>query len=263
MAEYIAGIPLRYNVGTQDSYVNRLRGLVDPMLEETEEEVNSLFSAFLAGALTLTALSSRVRITLNKLERKHGKIFAKDADKITARYARDLDALSRVGVKRNLKKLLPGVKYKPRNPAVDASLKNSENALDLMIEGVPSFYFAKVKREAFKAVAAGDDTNINEFLINQRRITRNKTARDFIGTFRDNFNSVCREKLKLNGLSKWQWVHTDRANEPRPYHQDGLNGLVFDYDSPPPIIDQKTGETGYPGQLWGCQCIMLPVRELV
>ena len=37
-----------------------------------------------------------------------------------------------------------------------------------------------------------------------------------------------------------------------------MNGYVFPIDFPP-IIDRKTGERGYPGQLINCKCHMEPV----
>lgn len=79
-------------------------------------------------------------------------------------------------------------------------------------------------------------------------------------------------KWKKNGVRMVRWVH-DRYDEPRPYHKEkwngksgifdglpnGLNGFVFPIDFPP-IIDRKTGERGYPGQLINCKCHLEPVR---
>ena len=79
-------------------------------------------------------------------------------------------------------------------------------------------------------------------------------------------------KWKKNGVSMVRWVHSN-FDEPRPYHREkwngasgifdglpnGLNGYVFPIDFPP-IIDLKTGERGYPGQLINCKCHLEPVR---
>ena len=79
-------------------------------------------------------------------------------------------------------------------------------------------------------------------------------------------------KWKKNGVRMVRWVH-DNYDEPRPYHKEkwngasgifdglpnGLNGYVFPIDFPP-IIDLKTGERGYPGQLINCKCHLEPVR---
>lgn len=40
----------------------------------------------------------------------------------------------------------------------------------------------------------------------------------------------------------------------------GLNGGIFDIDDPP-VIDKRTGEKGFPGQLSYCMCIMQAVLD--
>ena len=78
-------------------------------------------------------------------------------------------------------------------------------------------------------------------------------------------------KWKKNGVRMVRWIH-DNYDEPRPYHKEkwngksgifdgfpnGLNGYVFPIDFPP-IIDPKTGERGYPGQMINCRCHLEPV----
>lgn len=80
------------------------------------------------------------------------------------------------------------------------------------------------------------------------------------------------EKWKKNGVRMVRWVH-DNFSEPRPYHKEewngrsgifdgrpnGLNGYIFPIDFPP-VIDPRTGERGYPGQLINCKCHLEPVR---
>ena len=40
----------------------------------------------------------------------------------------------------------------------------------------------------------------------------------------------------------------------------GLNGGIFDFDNLP-VIDEKTGERGIPGQAINCKCRMRPIVE--
>lgn len=78
-------------------------------------------------------------------------------------------------------------------------------------------------------------------------------------------------KWKSVGWKRVQWKHSLRVPEPRQYHvrkwdgksgfgdghPNGLNGFVFNIDSPP-VIDEKTGERGYPAQLINCRCFLVP-----
>ena len=59
-------------------------------------------------------------------------------------------------------------------------------------------------------------------------------------------------------------MHTGGSVHPREYHlrnaPSGLNGGIFDLDNPP-VIDLRTGERGFPGQLPYCRCTMCAVVE--
>ena len=58
------------------------------------------------------------------------------------------------------------------------------------------------------------------------------------------------------GIDKYKWSssHDIRVRE---LHKE-LNGQVFSYDSPP-VIDERTGERGRPGQAFGCRCTAIPI----
>lgn len=75
-----------------------------------------------------------------------------------------------------------------------------------------------------------------------------------------------------NGFTKVMWRHGG-SKDYREYHKakwdghkgvrngkpNGLNGYVFKIDRPP-VIDQKTGERGFPGQCIGCSCYLCPMQ---
>lgn len=263
MAEEITyGVPLLYNAGTQDKYLARVnRTLVNPLMNETEEEVNNLFEEFAAGLVTFKVLNTRSRKILNQIEKKYGIIFKRQAEKIAKAYLKDIQGYSKSGVKRNVKVLSFGrtTAFKENKGNLDAILTTSDIALKTLIVAMGSFYLAKVRKQVEKAVLAKSEEGVQEYLVSQRGITHRKTKNDLGNYYRGTYNAFNREYLDNNNLNQWAWVHTDRANEANLYHQNSLNGLVFNNDSPPPVIDQRTGTTGYPGDWYGCMCIILPV----
>ena len=62
------------------------------------------------------------------------------------------------------------------------------------------------------------------------------------------------------GVKKFEWVHSHGAKEPRELHLR-LDGQIFDISNPP-VIDNKTGQVGYPGQLINCGCVMKGVFDV-
>lgn len=60
------------------------------------------------------------------------------------------------------------------------------------------------------------------------------------------------------GIDKYRW-NTMHDHKVRERHVE-LDGMVFDWHSPP-IVDEKTGRRGHPGQDFNCRCQSLPIVE--
>ena len=62
------------------------------------------------------------------------------------------------------------------------------------------------------------------------------------------------------GIKKYRWSATGGKTgdgRTRDSHRE-LHGQVFFYSSPP-VIDQRTGQKGNPGQAYGCRCTAIPL----
>lgn len=60
------------------------------------------------------------------------------------------------------------------------------------------------------------------------------------------------------GFDKFIW-RTITDGKERPLHKE-LNGTTWRYDDPP-VIDERTGEKGLPGQTYNCRCEAQPFRD--
>lgn len=67
-----------------------------------------------------------------------------------------------------------------------------------------------------------------------------------------------RSQYQSMGFSKFIW-QTRADSRVRDLHQH-LNGTVWRYDDPP-VIDERTGQKGLPGETFNCRCIALPYSE--
>jgi len=97
---------------------------------------------------------------------------------------------------------------------------------------------------------------LKDLIQNEFGVTKNKAAflarqetSLFLVEIRDN-------RYQDAGITKWKWS-TSHDIRVRDEHNK-LNGKIFTYSSPP-IIDQRTGERGLPGQAYGCRCQLIPV----
>lgn len=60
------------------------------------------------------------------------------------------------------------------------------------------------------------------------------------------------------GFDSFMW-HTILDARERPLHRE-LNGKVFSFDNPP-VIDERTGQRGLPGETYNCRCDLTPIMS--
>jgi hypothetical protein len=136
-----------------------------------------------------------------------------------------------------------------------------------LIKSIPQQYFEdvlKVTNDAlFKNVGKGPyeiQQNLQQFSKDiapisgsvQKRIlfiSRNETRKNY-----STLNTIRQKKL---GLKRFIWHHTGAGHTPRKSHM-AMSGKEFSYDDPP-VIDERTGERGFPGQTYNCHCFAQPI----
>lgn len=67
-----------------------------------------------------------------------------------------------------------------------------------------------------------------------------------------------RAQYQAMGFQKFVW-QTRADSRVRDLHQH-LNGTVWRYDDPP-VIDERTGQKGLPGETYNCRCVALPYSD--
>lgn len=60
------------------------------------------------------------------------------------------------------------------------------------------------------------------------------------------------------GFDSFMW-HTILDARERPLHRE-LNGTIHRFDNPP-VIDERTGQRGLPGETYNCRCDMTPIMS--
>ena len=71
-------------------------------------------------------------------------------------------------------------------------------------------------------------------------------------------NHYKKESYQAMGFNEFIW-NTIMDTHERQLHAD-LNGRIFSFDSPP-IVDDRTGQRGIPGDAFGCRCSFTPIRR--
>lgn len=132
----------------------------------------------------------------------------------------------------------------------------------MYIKLVPEKYMTEVEGAVMRSITTGRGLQDLIPALEKQKIEKVRWAKNVaMDQTRKVYNAVNRERMRATGIKKFEWIHSGGSKDPRPYHLFDLNGKIFDIDNPP-IIDKKTGERGFPGQLPYCGCTMRPVIEI-
>lgn len=267
----LRGKPLRLAITAQDRYAKDLDKIIQAMAKQTRRELMRLFESDDAKQFYAqdASIASQARILLNKLQRDFAKQFGDRSKLVTRRMVKDVDKASKSTLHASLKELSGGLSLK--TDILTGELKEiltatiAEN-VDL-IKTIPSTYFHNVRGAVMRSITQPDSGGLSRLverldkqLTARARQERNKARNLALDQTRKTYNNLNKGRMEAVGLNKFEWVHSMGGQNPRPLHQKELNGKVFSFDDLP-IIDEKTGERGIPGQAINCRCTMLPVIE--
>lgn len=258
------GATLNYNAAVQDKYVQSLHALVKQMTEQTKREFVKLARSF--GHEPGTAMdadpASQARILASKLTAKFESLFARKAAQLADRMVRASSAASKTTLHLSLKEMSGGLSLK--TDLLTGGLKTiltatvAENVS--LIKSIPAQYMKDVGGAVFRAIQTGDGlADIVPKLAEVEGVTMRRARNIALDQTRKTYNAINRERMKAVGIKKFEWIHSGGGQHPRELHER-MDGEVYSFDDLP-IIDEKTGERGIPGQAINCKCTMRPVIE--
>lgn len=197
------------------------------------------------------------------LQRRFNVLFSDRAGGLAEAMARGVDRQTAVGVGGSLKELAGEVTLSPAiltgagRDVLEATIK----ANVALIQSIPEQYFKQIEGAVMRSIQNG--RGLSELQPEIERIgsvTKERAAliaRDQTSKATAALNRI---RMETVGIRKFKWLHSGGGKEPRRLHKETLNGKIYSMDDPP-VIDDRTGERGFPGQLINCRCRMVPVLE--
>lgn len=231
------------------------------MRKEYEREIARLYRDF--DAITMDAsIASQARILMSALGDKWAKLFTRHSRDITARMIGQVDNDAKKRLGSSLEKLSGGLQIDvpdmPGDLLDKITAATAENVA--LIKSIPDEYHGRIEGTVLRSITSGQGGSKTLFDdIRHIGVVTDKRAKLIaVDQTRKVTSALNVERMKSTGVRQWKWVHSSGGAEPRPLHLR-LNGQIFSYDDPPPVIDERTGERGYPGQLINCRCVLVPV----
>lgn len=276
--EQVAGTPLPPNSGVEKAYARELSGLTRSMARATQTTLAELA----AGGTASFLLSTQGQMALGSLEQRMAALFEGKAREMAQAMVRgslkhgagslgvSLEKAARAagkeeaaGQQKTLKELSQTVTLKAGfSPAMKAGLHDFVEENVKLINSIPAKYFDEIRDATVRSITEGQ--GLKDLIPQVQHIggvTRERARFIAVDQTRKAHAYISSQKMKDAGITKFRWRHSAGSAVPRPYHKDVLDGEVFELDNPP-VIDQRTGERGLPGQLINCRCTMEPVIDV-
>jgi len=256
------GLALNPNAAIEFRYYGALSRLIEKMSKETESEIKRLFSephakAYFAQDATISA---QTKIAFAKLRASMQKIFDISATPLAEAMTNAESLSSAVSLHKSLEKLSGGLKLK--TDFISGDLKEilgatiNENVA--LIKSIPSEYFTQIESAVMRSITTGNGMqDLVPFVQKHEGITLRRAriiARDQTRKAFSNLNFARMDKV---GIKEYEWLHSAGGQKPRHLHQR-MSGNIYRIDEPP-VIDEKTGQRGKPGDLINCRCRAIPV----
>lgn len=273
------------NTGIEKWYRRELRTLTDKMLNDVSKSIIDIYSSkkedvSFDNGVTLDAgveLSTAIQDKLQEMLRKYNKIYKDNSVEIAKRMVARVTRFAKSNFRDAMKGILPESDFTLRGSVIPKEMEQSIKASVMenvsLIKSIQEKYFNEVTGAVTRSMQAGGNIKqLKQEISKYNGMTKRRA--DIIANDQSKkaYTSITLRHFQKYGIRKAEWVHSGGGQHPREYHKtqwngnsitepNGLNGLVFDIDRPP-IIDQKTGERGYPSQLPNCKCIMRAVVDI-
>lgn len=262
----LVGLPLKPIYDAERFYRVTLQKAIARMRKDYERELKKQLKPAIKTAAMDANLGAQLGFMFGGLEDKWGKFFGKLARNLAGRVVNRINQTSKRNLDASLRSLSGGLTIKtPKMPATMLSELQAATRVNVgLIKSIQSQYHEKVfqavmnnvgNAEAIKGAAeklVSQTYHIGETVSERAAfIARDQTSKLTTAT-----NA---SRMKSAGVTRFRWRHSGGSYDPRKLHL-GYDGQEFDIDNPP-VIDERTGERGLPGQAINCRCYMVPVID--
>lgn len=193
------------------------------------------------------------------LGERWGDVFGDEAAALFARFFDRVDSFTMTNLSASLREVSGGIDL--RFPHMSDALRARMDALTAenvgLIRSIPSQFHDKITGAVTRSLASGG--SVFDAIDSLGAVTAERAAFIAIDQTRKVTSALNIERMKEAGIKQVEWIHSAGSSQPRPLHVE-YDGRIFDL-ADPPVIDERTGERGWGGQLINCRCSTRPVVD--
>lgn len=258
------GDPLQHNAAVAVRYVGALSGLTAQMTAQVKREILRLYKTDAAASHfgQDATIASQSRILMSSLGARFNDLFAKKSKPLAESMVEGASKAGGSALHASLQKLSGGMSLKTslNSPALGEITKAAIAENVSLIKSIAAEYLQKVEGAVMRSITTGNGLqDLIPALEAYEGQTHRRAKNIALDQTRKVYNSVNKGRMEALGVKKFMWHHSGGGAHPREDHVD-MDGKVYSFDNLP-IIDQRSGERGIPGQAPNCKCTMSPVFD--
>ena len=257
------GTPFIPNAAITQKYERELIRLSEEMAKQSRRQIVKFFQSETATEFfgMDDTIASQSRILVKKMRERFSKIFMIESTKLSERMVRRTVKATGTGVQASLRELSGGltIPVSSITPHMTEIIKAAVAQNVTLIRSIPERYFDDIEGAVMRSITTGRGLqDLVPALLRHEGVTIRQARTIARDQTKKTYAALSRERAIDAGIEEFEWVHTGGGKEPRRLHKFDLNGKIFRYDDPP-VIDERTGERGYPGDAINCYCIARPI----
>lgn len=258
------GTPLMPPTSVSVKYVQALSALTAQLTAQTKREILALYRTDAASAHFAqdATIASQSRILIASLQARFAALFAKRAKVLAEGMVSGVQKASGTALHSSLEKLSGGLSLKTHvsNAPLQEIYKASVTENVALIKSIASEYLGQVEGAVMRSITTGNGLqDLIPALEKYEGQTHRRAKNISLDQTRKAYNSINRGRMQAIGVKKFMWHHSGGGAHPREDHVE-MDGNVYGFDNLP-VVDQRTGERGIPGQAVNCKCVMSPVFD--
>lgn len=265
-AKPVKGTVLRPPVGVQARYAAKLRAAVAKMAKTVEREVTALFTsqtAIESHVATDASIASQARILMNRLQSQFDKAFGKVALPWAEQFVAQTSRSSTVDLRNSFEaagqQAMISAQVLRAGPVADITKAAVAENVSL-IKSIPYEFLDGIRAKVTSAITTGNGlADILPYLKQEVGVAERRAKNIALDQTRKTYNAINKGRMQNAGVDTYEWIHTGGSQKPRPDHE-AMSGNIYRFDDPP-VIDERTGERGIPGQAINCRCTMRPILD--
>lgn len=257
------GVPIQPSAALREKYAKEMKALIASMMEDYREKLLATYDRpTVSRVMAMDSATSMLDGVVASLNRRWSRIFENFAKKMSPKFVKETADAADAATLHSLSVAGLNAPTKDYNANVARILEAEVPFNSTLITKISEEAHNKVYDAVMLSLTSPDPEKQGQAYIKKTLsevgISCNKRA-DLIARDQTSkiYASLSSERMRQNGVEKFEWLHSSAGKVPRPEHLR-RNGQIYSLDDPR-LWEGPKQDQGPPGWAINCRCTRIPI----